>query len=285
MFFSLRQSGRLYLNGIRTTRMQVNKIIPSSLYIAGGQLRIWYPTQPKMCHWCCAEDHLVKECRSVRCFNCETPGHMSDECPSPPLCSICLEEDHAAISCPFLLFSANVDENPGNASYADVARTMTGKTDGASSYASVASCSPEQVEAIKAARAASGSGLASRTPAKTADSDKKQPKPMPKHSQKPSSQKSSKSSKSQQQEEKEGESDSGGDRDRERERERSKRDRDRVRDKRRERHHSGDRYRERDRSDDRQKEKSRDYRSSDDEYGDESDMEWVHVKRKNRSRR
>ena len=112
-------------NGIRTTRMRVNKIMPSSLYIAGEPLRVWYPTQPKMCRRCCAEDHLVKECKSVRCFNCEMPGHLSDKCPSPPLCSICLEESHPAASCTFLLFSANVEENPGNASYADVARTLT----------------------------------------------------------------------------------------------------------------------------------------------------------------
>ena len=72
-------------NGIHTARMRVNKIIRSSLYIGAEPLRIWYPTQPKMCRRCCAEDHLVKECRLVRCFNCETPGHVSDECPSPPL--------------------------------------------------------------------------------------------------------------------------------------------------------------------------------------------------------
>ena len=140
-------------NGIRTGRMRVNKKIPSSLYIAGEPLRVWYPTQPKMCRRCCTEDHLVKDCKSVRCFNCEVPGHLSDNCPSPPLCSICLEESHPAASCPFLLFSANVEENPGNASYADVARTLTGKAGGTSSYASVASRSPEQLEAIKAARA------------------------------------------------------------------------------------------------------------------------------------
>ena len=268
-------------NGIRTARMRVNKVIPSSLYIAGEPLRIWYPTQPKMCRRCCSEDHLVKDCRSVRCFNCEAPGHVSTECPSPPLCSICLEEDHAANLCPFLLFSANVIENPGNSSYADVAGTLTGKAGGTSSYAGVASRSPEQAEAIKAARAATGSGPTPRASAEMAVSDKKQSKST--HSKKPSSQKSS--SKSQQQKE---ESDGEGDRDRERERERererdrerSKRDRDRDRDRRRERHHSSDHHRERDRSDYRRKEK--DDRSSDD---DESDMEWVQVKRKHRSRR
>ena len=173
--------------------MRVNTIIPSSRYIAGEPLRVWYPTQPKMCRRCCAEDHLVKECKSVRCFNCEMSGHLSDKCPRPPLCSICLEESHPAASCPFLLFSTNVEENPGNASYTDVARTLTGKAGGTSSYASVASRSPEQVEAVKAARAASGSGPASRAPAKTANTDRKQQKPTQQHSQKYSSQKSSKS--------------------------------------------------------------------------------------------
>ena len=257
-------------NGIRTARMRVNKVIPSSLYIAGELLRIWYPTQPKMCRRCCAEDHLVKDCRSVRCFNCETPGHMSHDCPSPPRCSICLDEDHAAILCPFLLFSANVEENPGNSSYTDVAATMTGKADGKPSYAGAASRSPEQVEAIKAARAASGSGPAPGAPAETEDPTKKQPKPA-------RSQKSSSKSKSQPDKEKHG-SDGEGDRDRER----SKRDRDRDRDRRRERHHSGERHRDRDRSDYRRKE--RDERSSGDD-DDKSDMEWVQVKRKNRSRR
>ena len=209
-------------NGIRTARMRVNKVIPSSLYIAGELLRIWYPTQPKMCRRCCAEDHLVKDCRSVRCFNCETPGHMSHDCPSPPRCSICLDEDHAAILCPFLLFSANLEENPGNSSYADVAATMTGKADGKPSYAVAASRFPEQVEAIKAARAGSSSGPAQRAQAETADPTKKQPKPA-------RSQKSSSKSKSQPDKEKHGSNDEGHC-----DRERSKRDRDRDRDRRRE---------------------------------------------------
>ena len=123
----------------------------------------------------------------------------------------------------------------------------------------MASRSSEQVEAIKAARAASSSALALHAPAKIADPNKKQPKPT-------LSQKFSSKSKSQPQKEKEGESDSEGDHDRHSER-----------------HHSGDHHRERDCSDYRCEQK--DYRSSGDEYDDESDMEWVQVKRKNRSRR
>ena len=137
-------------NDIRTAWMRVNKTIPLSLYITGEPLRIWYLMQPKTCRRCCAEDHLVRECRTARCFNCEMPGHQADECTSPALCSICLDESHPAISCPFLFLSTNIKENPRNASYANVAKTMTRKTDGLSSYASVASRSPEQVEAIKA---------------------------------------------------------------------------------------------------------------------------------------
>ena len=93
----------------------------------------------------------------------------------------------------------------------------------------MASRSPEQVEAIKAARAASSSAPALCAPAKMADPNKKQPKPT-------LSQKFSSKSKSQPQ--KEGESDSEGDHDRHSER-----------------HHSGDRHRERDCSDYRCKQK------------------------------
>ena len=91
--------------------------------------------------------------------------------------------------CPFLFFSVNVVENPGNASYADVAGTLTGKAGGTSSYAGMALRSPEKAKAIKAARAATGSGPAPCASAETAVSNKKQSKST--HSKKPSSQKSS----------------------------------------------------------------------------------------------
>ena len=212
-------------NDIRTARMRVNKTIPLSLYITGEPLRIWYLMQPKMCCRCCAEDHLVRECRTARCFNCEMPGHQADECTSPALCSVCLDESHPAISCPFLFLSTNIKENPGNASYANVAKTMTRKTDGLLSYASAASRFPEQVEAIKAVGAASGSSLASRALAKIAAANTKSQK----SAQKPS-QKSSKSSQNSPQKEKKSErmsTESESNSESNRVRERCKHDRDR----------------------------------------------------------
>lgn len=77
----------------------------------------------------------------ARCLNCEIPGHQADECTSPALCSICLDEGHPAALCPFLLFSASIEENPSNAPYGDVAKTMTRQSNSSSSRASVALCS------------------------------------------------------------------------------------------------------------------------------------------------
>ena len=58
-------------NGVRTARMEVKKDIPSTVRIAGEFIRFWYPGQPKTCRRCRDLGHLIKECESVRCFNCE----------------------------------------------------------------------------------------------------------------------------------------------------------------------------------------------------------------------
>lgn len=34
-------------NGVRTTRMSINRAIPSVISVAGEIIRIWYPSQPK----------------------------------------------------------------------------------------------------------------------------------------------------------------------------------------------------------------------------------------------
>ena len=36
-------------NGVRTAKMQLNLPIPPTIFVAGGLIRIWYPSQPKMC--------------------------------------------------------------------------------------------------------------------------------------------------------------------------------------------------------------------------------------------
>lgn len=100
-------------NGVRTARMRLHRHIPSSINIAGEFIRVWYPTQPKTCRNCGAEDHIAKDCASMRCFNCERPGHHVDECGEPSLCSVCKDADHQLNECPYVLYSANVDEANG----------------------------------------------------------------------------------------------------------------------------------------------------------------------------
>lgn len=111
------------LNGVRTVRMRLSKTIPSAIRIAGEPVFISYPGQPKSCRKCRDVGHLAQGCKNPRCFNCEAPGHRSAECKVPPLCGICMKPDHPVSACPFLLFSANVENADDQfASYADVAK-------------------------------------------------------------------------------------------------------------------------------------------------------------------
>lgn len=96
-------------NGVRTARMRLRRPIPSTINLAGEFLKVWYPSQPKTCRNCGAEDHIAKDCDSVRCFNCERPGHRSRDCEEIVYCSVCKGDDHVLTVCPFVVYSANVD--------------------------------------------------------------------------------------------------------------------------------------------------------------------------------
>ena len=95
-------------NGVHTACMELHKTIPSTVNLAGEFLRVWYPHQPKMCRNCGAKDHMVKDCNSVRCTNCEMLGHRHEDCTEPPLCGVCKSHEHQMADCPFVFFSANV---------------------------------------------------------------------------------------------------------------------------------------------------------------------------------
>ena len=73
------------LNGVRTARMRLSSSIPSSIRIAGEQVFVSYPGQPKTCRRCGEEGHMAQGCRKPRCFNCECPGHVASDCDSDPL--------------------------------------------------------------------------------------------------------------------------------------------------------------------------------------------------------
>ena len=99
-------------SGVRTARMAIHQPIPSIINLAGEYVRVWYPNQPKTCRNCGSPDHLVKDCSSVRCFNCERPGHRLEECQEEPKCTVCKSEEHRLAECPFVLYSANIDNTP-----------------------------------------------------------------------------------------------------------------------------------------------------------------------------
>lgn len=67
-------------SGVQMARMSLNRHIPSIINLAGEYVRVWYPNQPKTCRNCGSQDHLVKDCSSVRCFNCEKSGHRLENC-------------------------------------------------------------------------------------------------------------------------------------------------------------------------------------------------------------
>ena len=111
-------------NGIRMARMRLRRSIPSTVLVAGEVVRVWYPGKPKTCRRCGGLGHLMSACKSIRCINCQEPGHNSWDCPSPRLCSVCLASDHPCGDCPFVLFSANIDRAPQASTYADVGKTV-----------------------------------------------------------------------------------------------------------------------------------------------------------------
>ena len=222
-------------NGVRTARMRLTSHIPSLIHIAGDSLRIWYPSQPKTCRNCGSEDHMVKDCNSTRCFNCEKSGHAKTDCPEGPLCSVCLSPDHVLIDCPFVVYSANVE----------VQTTTTPKH-----QAKPKSSKPATTDNPTANRKSTKSGESAKTPSE---------KPSEKSSEKRSSKERDRSRDRERDGERNRERDQDRardhDRDRERERERERdparheRERERERDEFRSRHRRDSfRHRERDRS-------------------------------------
>ena len=274
-------------NGVRTARMRLNLAIPPTIFVAGELLRIWYPSQPKMCRRCGDTGHVAAKCSSVRCFNCEAPGHRQEDCKSPRLCSICLSQEHNISACPFLLFSANVVTQPGQPLLEDEPEIMS-QPAASPSYANVVARSPEQAEAIKGARAAgSGSAQLSARQQQTSDSKSKdsvkQPpkKPIKKAASEPPPSENKKKHVSDEKAERERDHsrERGAGRDRDRDRERT-RDRDRDRDRQRDRDYS--REGERDRSSRRHHHHHRDHETSEE---DESDYDFIKVRPRRHSRR
>lgn len=106
-------------SGVRTARMSLSQHILSVINLAGEYVRVWYPNQPKSCRNCGSLDHLARDCSSARCFNCENPGHCTEKCEEDPKCTCCKSDEHRLADCPFVKYSANVDNMPREQSEED----------------------------------------------------------------------------------------------------------------------------------------------------------------------
>ena len=66
-------------NGVRTARMSIEGPIPAQAFIAGKFCRFWYPSQPKTCRKCGAEDHLEKQRRKVAALRAKKKSAKHEE--------------------------------------------------------------------------------------------------------------------------------------------------------------------------------------------------------------
>ena len=70
-------------NGTRVAKVTLLKDLPTSVRIAGFDVRLWYQGQPQPCPVCCQFGHRVRDCPlNGLCRRCRQPGHMARECSS-----------------------------------------------------------------------------------------------------------------------------------------------------------------------------------------------------------
>ena len=69
--------------GTRVAKVTLLKDLPSSVRIAGFDVRLWYQGQPQSCPVCRQFGHRVRDCPlNGLCRRCRQPGHMAWECSS-----------------------------------------------------------------------------------------------------------------------------------------------------------------------------------------------------------
>ena len=92
-------SGYHVETGVRTTKMVIDRPVPSFLRFGCRLVRIYHVGQDPTCRRCNSPGHVAKECREKICFNCEEHGHEAPDCVQPLRCSICKLPGHWAHNC------------------------------------------------------------------------------------------------------------------------------------------------------------------------------------------
>lgn len=109
-------SGYHVETGVCTTRMIIDRPVPSFLRFGRRLVRVFHEGQVASCRRCNYPGHVAKECREKICFNCEEHGHKVPDCVHPLWCSICKLLGHWAHDCKYSWIrhrDAPVAERPG----------------------------------------------------------------------------------------------------------------------------------------------------------------------------
>ena len=109
-------SGYHVETGVRTTRMVIDRPVPSVLRFGRRLVRIFHEGQDATCRRCNSPGYVAKECREKICLNCEEHGHEVPDCVQPLRCSISKLPGHWAHNCKYSWFrhpDAPVAERPG----------------------------------------------------------------------------------------------------------------------------------------------------------------------------
>ena len=98
-------------NGTRVAKVTLLKDLPTSVRIAGFDVRLWYQGQPQPCPVCRQFGHRVRDCPlNGLCRRCRQPGHMARECSSRRLSATVVPAPASGVDPPMSV--ADEEEEP-----------------------------------------------------------------------------------------------------------------------------------------------------------------------------
>ncbi|CAH1276930.1 ZCCHC3 [Branchiostoma lanceolatum] len=87
------------LTGTRQYRIRLKSHVPNTMRLGNETFSFRYAGQPRVCHRCGREGHLVVDCDEDKCSKCMGLGHLAQDCTSGIKCNVCGEVGHAGRSC------------------------------------------------------------------------------------------------------------------------------------------------------------------------------------------
>ncbi|KAI8521372.1 zinc finger protein [Branchiostoma belcheri] len=85
--------------GARQYKMKISSHIPNSIRLGDEIITFKYVGQPKVCHKCGGQGHVVADCVARKCSKCFEIGHLVRDCENNIKCNVCGEEGHTGRAC------------------------------------------------------------------------------------------------------------------------------------------------------------------------------------------